>query len=139
MTWQLIPDLRPSARPHLQGGFSNHLPRGCVISGKLCLQGPTLIEGEIEGEITAQGSIAIGESAVVIASAPIRAASITVAGKVTGDLVASQRIEIQSTAKVLGILISPVLVIHAGAVFNGNCVMASKEAHRDHLKGELGR
>jgi cytoskeletal protein CcmA (bactofilin family) len=102
----------------------NHLARGCIISGKLYLLGPALIEGEIDGEITSQDTIIIGKSAVV--SAPIKAASITVAGKVTGNLIASQRIEIQSSANVLGNLISPLVAIHDGAVFNGSFVMKSE-------------
>lgn len=106
---------------------SNRLARGCKVSGKLSFEGPTLIDGEIDGEVTAKGSVTIGGSGSV--AAPIRAVSITVAGKVAGDLTASQRIEIQSSAKVLGNLTSPVLVIHEGAVVNGNCAIQREDTH----------
>ncbi len=106
---------------------SNRLARGCKVSGKISFEGPTFIDGEIDGEVTAKGSITIGESALV--TAPISAASITVAGKVVGDLTASQRIEIQCPAKVLGHLTSPVLVIHEGAVVNGDCAIQREDTH----------
>ncbi len=104
---------------------SNRLARGCKVSGKLSFTGPTLIDGEVDGEITAKDGVTIGESGWV--TAPIRAASITVAGAVAGDLTASQRIEIRSSAKVLGNLTSPVLVIHEGAVLNGSCAIQRED------------
>ena len=63
----------------------------------------------------------IGESAVI--TAQIKAASIIVAGKVSGDITATQRIEIRPSAKVIGNLTAPVLVVHEGALFEGHCSM----------------
>ena len=54
---------------------------------------------------------------------PIKAASVIVAGKVSGDITASQRIELRFSAKVLGNLTSNVLIVHDGAVFEGCCAM----------------
>ena len=70
----------------------------------------------------------IGESAVV--TAQIKAASVVVAGKISGDIVATQRIEIRPSAKVLGNVTSPVLIIHEGALFEGHCSMQA-ESPRD--------
>ena len=70
-----------------------YLDRGSKISGKISFEGPARIDGEVDGEIVAKDSITIGESAVV--TAHIRAASVSVAGKVSGDIVASQRIDIR--------------------------------------------
>jgi cytoskeletal protein CcmA (bactofilin family) len=106
---------------------SNRLAKGCKVSGKLSFAGPALIDGEVDGDVTANGSVTIGESALV--TALIRAASITVAGKVAADLTASQRIEIQSSAKVHGNLTSPVLVIHEGAVVNGDLAIRRQDIH----------
>ena len=43
-------------------------------------------------------------------TAQIRAASVSVAGKVSGDIIATQRIEIRPSAKVSGNITAPVLV-----------------------------
>jgi len=104
-----------------------YLDPGCKVSGKLNFEAAARIDGQIDGEISAKDSIVIGESAVV--TAKINAASIILAGSVSGEITASQRIEIRPSAKVQGTLITPKLVIHEGAVFEGRCAMRSERAH----------
>ncbi len=106
-----------------------YLDQGSKVSGKLTFEGPARIDGQVDGEISAKDSVIIGESAVV--TAQIKAASIIVAGKVSGDITASQRIEIRPSAKVLGNLTSPVLVVHEGAVFEGHCAMQPEGAREE--------
>lgn len=100
------------------GGRSSYLDKGCRVNGQLSFDGPVQIDGEIEGEISSNDSVAIGEDAVV--SANIKAEAIVVAGAISGELSASQRIEIYSSAKVLqGSLAAPEMVIDEGAVIEG--------------------
>ncbi|HVN88482.1 MAG TPA: polymer-forming cytoskeletal protein [Candidatus Binataceae bacterium] len=106
-----------------------YLDSGSKISGKLYFEGGTKIDGQVDGEIIAKESLTIGESAVV--TAQIKAASIVVAGKVSGDISATNRIEIRPTAKVIGNLNSPTLVIHEGAVFEGHCSMSAEGSRED--------
>jgi cytoskeletal protein CcmA (bactofilin family) len=118
---------RPASREvHVSIEAGAYLGDGSKVSGKLNFEGPARIDGQIDGEIIAKDSIMIGESAVVTAS--IKAASVIVAGKVSGDITASQRIELRFSAKVLGNLTSPVLVVDKGAEFEGHCAMQSWEA-----------
>jgi cytoskeletal protein CcmA (bactofilin family) len=105
------------------------LDRGTKISGKISFEGPARIDGEVDGEINAKDSLAIGESAVV--TAQIRAASVSVAGKVSGDIVASQRIEIRPSAKVSGNITAPILAVHEGALFEGHCSMQPEGVRED--------
>ena len=98
-----------------------YLDAGSKISGKLSFDGPTRIDGQVDGEIIGKDSLTIGEAAVV--TAQIKAAAIIVAGKVSGDIVATNRIEIRPSAKVIGNLTAPVLVVHEGALFEGHCSM----------------
>jgi cytoskeletal protein CcmA (bactofilin family) len=107
------------------------LDRGTKISGKISFEGPARIDGEVDGEINAKDSLAIGESAVV--TAQIRAASVSVAGKVSGDIIATQRIEIRPSAKVSGNITAPVLSVQEGALFEGHCSM-QPEGVRDDRK-----
>ena len=107
---------RQAARIRLEG--LTYLNQASKISGKLYFEGPAEIDGQIEGEIVAKVSILIGESAVVIA--PIMATSIIVAGNVKGDIIGTQRIELLPSAKVLGKLTAPNLVVHKGAMFEGH-------------------
>jgi cytoskeletal protein CcmA (bactofilin family) len=111
--------MRPAPAP--AASERAYLDSGSKISGKLSFDGPTRIDGQVDGEITGKDSLTIGESAVV--TAQIKAASIIVAGKISGDLTATQRIEIRPSAKVIGNLTAPVLVVHEGALFEGHCAM----------------
>jgi cytoskeletal protein CcmA (bactofilin family) len=122
------PVVRPAVATNSSSGA--YLDSGAKISGKLSFEGPTRIDGQVDGEIYAKDSLTIGESAVV--TAQIKAASIVVAGKISGDISATSRIEIRPSAKVIGNLVAPVLVVHEGATFEGHCSM-SPEA-RDERK-----
>jgi cytoskeletal protein CcmA (bactofilin family) len=98
-----------------------YLDKGSKISGKLFFEGPVRIDGQVDGEISANDSVVIGESAIV--TAQLKAAAVVIAGKISGDILASKRVEIRPTAKVFGNLTTPVLVVHDGALFEGHCTM----------------
>ncbi|HXZ87401.1 MAG TPA: polymer-forming cytoskeletal protein [Candidatus Binataceae bacterium] len=106
-----------------------YLDKGCVVKGKISFKGSVRIDGEIEGEINSEDNVAIGEGAVI--SANIKAVSIVVAGAVSGELSASQRIELYPSAQVLGNLTAPRMVIHEGAVFQGTCIMQPKTVREE--------
>lgn len=121
----------PRASTSVSGEMRACLDRGSKITGKVSFEGPARIDGEVDGEISGKDSVAISESAIV--TAQIRAASVSVAGKVSGDIVATQRIEIRPGAKVSGNITAPVLVVHEGALFEGHCSM-QPEGVRDDRK-----
>jgi cytoskeletal protein CcmA (bactofilin family) len=98
-----------------------YLDKASKISGKLFFEGPVRIDGQVDGEISASDAVVIGEGAVI--TAQIKAASVVIAGKVSGDIIAGKRVEIRPTAKVFGNLATPVLVVHDGALFEGHCAM----------------
>ncbi len=109
------------AAPAAAGEARAYLDKGSKISGKLFFEGPVRIDGQVDGEISANDAVVVGESAVV--TAQLKAASVVIAGKVSGDITASKRVEIRPTARVFGNLTTPVLVVHDGALFEGHCAM----------------
>jgi cytoskeletal protein CcmA (bactofilin family) len=109
--------------------ISAFLGKGTRVTGKLAFDGPGRIEGHVEGEVSAQDALVIGESAVV--NAHINGASIIVHGKVTGDIVARARLELRAPCKVIGNISSPNLVIQEGAVLEGKCSMGASESAAD--------
>ncbi|HEV7987949.1 MAG TPA: polymer-forming cytoskeletal protein [Candidatus Binataceae bacterium] len=107
------------------------------IKGQLSFEGPAQIDGQIEGEIVARSALVIGQGAVV--KAKISAASVVVAGTVSGEISATERIELQSSAKMSGTIAGPRIAVHEGAVFEGNCTMTSKERRGQRNPVEVGR
>jgi cytoskeletal protein CcmA (bactofilin family) len=105
-----------------------HLGQGSRIEGKLTFEGSVRIDGQVEGEISAQETVIIGESAEV--TAQIVAANIIVQGRVTGDLTARKRIELKAPASIAGNISTPSLIIHEGVVFEGHCSMGGAAGSR---------
>ena len=122
-------DMAPVAKSTPSTDARAYLDKGSRVSGKLSFEGPTRIDGQVDGEITGKDVITIGEGAVVTAA--IKAASVIVAGKVNGDILANNRLELRPTAKVVGNLTAPTLVIHEGAIFEGHCAMQSEPAREE--------
>jgi cytoskeletal protein CcmA (bactofilin family) len=112
-------------------GSSAFLGKGSRIVGKLSFEGPARIEGTVEGEIQAQDTLTIGESAVV--NAQIVGNSVIIHGRVTGDVTARKRLEVRAPGRLLGNITTPSLVIHEGVVFEGQCTMAgdTRAAEKD--------
>ncbi len=101
---------------HLES--SNYLGQGCEVNGKI----------HFDGEIDAKESLVIGKNAVV--AAPIKAKAVIVAGEVAGHISAGERIELEASAKVVGNLTAPVLVVHEGAILDGCCLIQPVGAAR---------
>ncbi|SRR6266851_2377305 len=121
---------RDSAPRDDMRGTSLFLGKGSRVSGKLACRGPGRIDGEVEGEISSQDTLIFGESAII--NGQIEGASIVVQGRVTGDITARNRLEIRPPAKVFGKITTPSLVIHDGAIYDGQCTMGGTEMAKDH-------
>jgi len=105
-------------------GSSGFLGKGSRVVGKLSFEGPARIEGAVEGEILAQDTLTIGESAVV--NAQITGNAVIIHGRVTGDVTARKKLEIRAPGRLLGNIATPNLVIHEGVVFEGQCTMGGE-------------
>jgi len=107
---------------------NTYMGKGSQVAGKLTFEGTVRIDGQVDGEIAAQESVLIGESAVV--KATVTADSVVITGKVTGDITARRRVEIRAPGKLYGNITTPSLVIHDGVVFEGHCSMGGAEGHK---------
>lgn len=87
------------------------------------------INGSFEGKLDTRGNLTIGENARVKAS--IVGDRIIVAGKVTGDIRASQSISVVSPAVIQGNLTTPQLSVAEGAILEGQIAMLNAGASGD--------
>jgi cytoskeletal protein CcmA (bactofilin family) len=118
---------RDKAQPQdLTAGTSAFLGKGSRVNGKLNFEGAVRLEGQVEGEIAAEDTLTIGEGAML--KAKINGTSVVVHGQVTGDITARSLLELHATAKVTGNISSPRLVMHEGAIFEGQCSMGGGQA-----------
>ncbi|HZD41351.1 MAG TPA: polymer-forming cytoskeletal protein [Terriglobales bacterium] len=120
-----------ASRPSDLGAY---LGPGTKINGKLTFDGPTTIEGEVEGEIIAQANVTIGQQAVV--KGKISASAILVQGKVMADVQAEKKLEIQPPGSVVGDVNTQSLIIGDGATLEGHISM-KKEGRVLPLRHEI--
>jgi len=99
------------------------LGKGSEFEGKLTFEGTVRIDGRFTGEIMSDGRLIVGEGADV--QAEIRVASVEVYGDVTGNIFASEGVELYAPASLRGNVTSPALHIDKGVFFEGACQMAS--------------
>ncbi|MFA5369400.1 MAG: polymer-forming cytoskeletal protein [Candidatus Omnitrophota bacterium] len=81
------------------------------------------INGEFEGKLDTKGVLTIGSNAQV--KADIDGEDVTIAGRVSGNITATKRINIIPPAQITGDISAPVIGISEGAVLNGRCTMNS--------------
>jgi len=125
----MTPQTYTSSVPQAEESVQAHLGKGSRIEGKLAFDGSVRIDGTVEGEIQAQQSVIIGESAVI--NAQVFADTIVVKGKVTGDITARKQVELRAPGRLVGNVTSPSLVIHEGVIFEGHCSMAGTESRAE--------
>ena len=84
------------------------------------------IEGKVEGKIHVTKNLVIGEGGVI--HAEVKARKVTLNGKLRGDIIAADRVEIGRSASFEGNLTSPRLSIADGAYFKGNVDMTGLDS-----------
>jgi cytoskeletal protein CcmA (bactofilin family) len=91
------------------------------FEGKLSFTGTVRIDGLFKGEIFTEGTLIVGETAVV--QSDIHASRIIIKGEVRGNIFASNRIEMLAPGKVFGNIEAPTITMDDGVLFKGNCHM----------------
>jgi len=100
-----------------QNTSKNTLNSDVEIKGNLKFAGELTFDGKLDGEIQTEGTLHLGDSAII--NGNINAQTVIVRGKVTGNIVAKEKIEIKSKAELFGDIKSSKLVIEEGVTFVG--------------------
>jgi cytoskeletal protein CcmA (bactofilin family) len=93
------------------------------IKGTIKFQKELLIDGKVEGDINSDGALTVGENADI--RAEIKTKSITIYGKVQGNITVSERCELKSKCTLQGDLKAARLIIEEGATFIGKSEVSS--------------
>ena len=89
------------------------------FEGNLSFKGMVRIDGRFKGEINTEGTLIVGETAVI--DSDIHASNVIISGEIRGHIVAGEKIEILSPGKVFGDIEAPSVTINTGVIFEGNC------------------
>jgi len=89
-----------------------------LVKGNVVSTEDLVIDGKVEGTIElGDHGLTIGPTASVVAD--LAAKTVTISGKLTGNVISSGKVELKSTAKVEGDISAPKLVMEDGAALSG--------------------
>jgi cytoskeletal protein CcmA (bactofilin family) len=97
------------------------LGAGIIWQGTITGSGGVRIEGMFEGQITLKGLLVVGETGKVTCET-VRAVNVIVAGAVKGNITA-QKVEIRSTGRVWGDIVTTAFATEEGAFLRGQIRM----------------
>ena len=117
------------------GNLNTMVGKGSSFEGTMKVQSTLRVDGRIKGNLTASDSLVIGKEGDINGEVVVRNAII--GGKLKGKLTASGKVVLEANSVFLGELKTTKLIIHEGAVFEGNCSMDG--ASGSDRKNEYGK
>ncbi len=109
------------------------------VEGDFTGEGDLIIEGTVVGNLVTNNNLRIGPGAVV--EAEIKAKNAFIAGKVKGNVTIKGKLELTSTAQIVGNVRTTVLSVESGGVINGqlNMSAAVEKVEREVTKHETAK
>ena len=98
------------------------------ISGEIRGEEDLVIKGRVDGKIHLSHSLAVEKGAIVQADVDVR--NLVISGTLVGNIVASESVRLLATARVVGDLAAPRVIMDAGAAYRGRVDMGDVEAAR---------
>lgn len=95
----------------------NVLANDVEIKGSIKFSHDLIIDGKIEGEVISDGSLTVGENALI--KGEVKTRSVIIFGKVEGNITVAERCELKSNAVLVGDIGAGTLAIEEGATFMG--------------------
>lgn len=113
---------------------SNHaatsvIDQGCESEGRLTFVGTVAMKGKFRGELFSADTLLLAKEGEVEAEIQVTVGILS--GQVKGNITGRERIELSRTARVFGNIVTPVLVLEEGAVFDGQCKTSRPEGATD--------
>jgi cytoskeletal protein CcmA (bactofilin family) len=105
------------------------LGKSVVIKGELSASEDLTLDGQMEGSVTLPDHILTIGPAAAYTKASISAKAVVIMGAVTGNVTASEKVEIRATGSVTGDLTSPSLVVAEGGHLRGRVEMPLTGSH----------
>jgi len=122
-----------------EGGINNKNAETVIgpsvkVEGNFVCQGSIIIEGEIKGIVETNSFLRAGEKSVIVAD--IKAKNAKISGRVKGNIIADEYLEITETAKIFGNIEMNQLSIAKGAFISGKCTMTANNGKKKEVKEE---
>ena len=104
-----------------QSGEVTIIGKGAKLEGTVVSVGSLRIEGQIKGQVNADGDVMLAQESHV--EADIRAQNVSVAGRFKGSIIVKGRAELARGGRVDGNITAKTLVVEEGGIFQGQSIM----------------
>ncbi|MFN6962139.1 MAG: polymer-forming cytoskeletal protein [Pyrinomonadaceae bacterium] len=119
---RVVAESESIARDIKEGRLSGFVGHGTTLTGETSFQMMLRVDGHLTGSVTSDGgTLIVGSTGQVDANIAVAIANVN--GSVNGDIIATERIQLGRTARVMGNILTPKLVVEDGAIFEGSCSM----------------
>lgn len=109
-------------------GAISVIASGLRVVGDLAGSGGIRIEGQVEGSVTADGSVQVGPEGVV--DGRVEAEEVIVAGRVSGSIAAGRVARLRAGCRVEAEVKAPAIELEEGGVVNGRLEMTGSGERR---------
>lgn len=118
---------------------NNLIGENSYFTGRFVIKGSLRIDGRFEGRSLQADQLYIGPNGKLRTN--IEAVSVIVEGLVIGNISASGRVMLMPTAKILGDIKTPELIIQNGVLLEGRCAIANdlKISSKDLIEAEYNK
>jgi len=121
-TNRAITDSDAMARDIKEGRLSGFVGHGTTLTGETNFHAMLRVDGHLIGTVSSEnGTLIVGTNGQVDANVTVAAAMIN--GAINGDIVATEKLQLGRTARVLGNIQAPRLIVEEGAILEGGCSM----------------
>ena len=117
---RLLPRRADVPAAPLSAGYSL-LDSRIAITGDLETDGSLRIDGRMTGAVRKADTVVVGVGALMMGD--ISAREVIVGGTITGNVTATERVELQATAIVTGDIVTQTVLVQEGGVVNGRVLM----------------
>ena len=117
-------------------GLDSLLGAGVDCQGTARVEGTLRLDGAFQGTLEVGDTLIIGSSGAVTGRA--RARQVVISGRFEGEVLGTERVELQKGARMEGDVLTRSFVIEPGVWFQGNCRMELTEADEARLRVEPG-
>ena len=105
------------------------LGKGLALKGRCRFDGAVRIDGRLEGDVQANGTLEVGAQGVLIGR--VHVGTLVNRGTIKGTVVASERVQLLESSVLVGDIHTPRLMIAEGARLQGCCGREAHDADRE--------
>ena len=105
-----------------------YLGSDATFKGTLTFDGTVRVDGKLEGQVNTNDTFIVGETGEI--NADVVAGTVICKGIMRGTIIATNKIEMHPSGKIVGNVQTPAIKIEFGAILDGNCNMTGSNSNK---------